>query len=61
MCNSMTNGELCEKLFNCCDCGGNSCGCRGCFSCNACEVCINSEEIWDNTQNKWVLTQKSNL
>lgn len=30
----------CESLFNCCDCGGNECGCRYCFSCNACEQCL---------------------
>lgn len=31
----------CSDTYNCCDCGGNNCGCRGCFSCNACEVCLN--------------------
>ena len=30
--------------FDCCDCGGNDCGCRYCFSCNACEHCKNKTE-----------------
>lgn len=30
----------CSELFNCCDCGGNDCGCRYCFTCMACEFCI---------------------
>lgn len=30
----------CDSLFDCCNCGGNDCGCRYCFSCNACENCI---------------------
>ena len=29
----------CGEMFNCCNCGGNDCGCRYCFSCNACEHC----------------------
>lgn len=29
----------CEVEFDCCDCGGNECGCRGCWSCNACDHC----------------------
>lgn len=29
----------CEELYNCCDCGGNDCGCPYCWSCNACESC----------------------
>lgn len=43
-------GNMCEELdddgcdcsqhYDCCDCGGNDCGCRGCFSCNACEHCM---------------------
>lgn len=28
----------------CCDCGGNGCGCSGCFSCNACDHCRGEEE-----------------
>ena len=38
------SGKTCDELFNCCDCGGNDCGCAYCFSCNACEICINKEE-----------------
>lgn len=30
----------CDDLFNCCDCGGNDCGCPYCWSCNACEECL---------------------
>lgn len=30
----------CDKVLDCCDCGGNSCGCRGCWSCNACDDCL---------------------
>lgn len=34
----------CTDLFDCCDCGGEGCGCNGCFSCNACEACQNDDE-----------------
>jgi len=37
----------CSTLYNCCDCGGNDCGCRYCFSCNACSHC-NPIDIKDN-------------
>ena len=30
----------CSKTFDCCDCGGNNCGCAYCWSCNACEECL---------------------
>lgn len=30
----------CRGLNDCCDCGGNECGCAYCFSCNACESCL---------------------
>ena len=33
----------CFDNFNCCDCGGNDCGCAYCFSCNACDKCLNRE------------------
>lgn len=37
----------CSSLFNCCDCGVSEgdagCGCRYCFSCNACEHCLQEE------------------
>ena len=29
----------CSYLYNCCNCGGNDCGCHYCFGCNACENC----------------------
>ena len=31
-----------EEHYNCCDCGGNDCGCAYCWSCNACEYCKNN-------------------
>lgn len=31
--------EDCNSGYSCCDCGGEGCGCGGCFSCNACEAC----------------------
>lgn len=34
----------CADLYNCCACGAddqeNGCGCRYCFSCNACSTCL---------------------
>lgn len=40
------NGHLhtCASIYNCCDCGGNNCGCAYCWSCNACEYCLSEEE-----------------
>lgn len=37
--------EICDcgDMYNCCDCGGSDCGCGGCWSCNACEDCLNEE------------------
>jgi hypothetical protein len=29
----------CNSHYDCCDCGGNDCGCGYCFSCNCCELC----------------------
>jgi hypothetical protein len=34
----------CEDYFDCCDCGGNDCGCAYCWSCNACEDCLGEDE-----------------
>lgn len=34
----------CDGMYNCCDCGGNDCGCMYCWSCNACDTCLSSEE-----------------
>ena len=34
----------CEDYFDCCDCGGNECGCAYCFSCNACDFCLNDRD-----------------
>lgn len=39
----MTGDYECGDLFDCCDCGGNDCGCAYCFSCNACEECLDDE------------------
>ena len=36
--------KMCEDIYNCCDCGGNDCGCAYCWSCNACENCENDED-----------------
>ena len=33
----------CSEIYNCCDCGGNECGCPYCWSCNACEECLDDE------------------
>ena len=32
----------CGDMFDCCDCGDSEdgCGCSYCYSCNACETCI---------------------
>lgn len=39
------NDGECAHL-NCCDCGEreNGCGCRYCWSCNACDACYNDTE-----------------
>lgn len=37
----------CSEYYNCCDCGikdGDGCGCRYCWSCNACEDCLEDDE-----------------
>ena len=43
----MNNECNCHEIYNCCDCGvrddDRGCGCRGCFSCNACEECLNED------------------
>jgi len=36
----------CAKNYNCCSCGGNDCGCRECFDCNACESCLEFDNDW---------------
>ena len=36
----MNNECNCEVYYDCCDCGGNDCGCGYCWSCNACEECL---------------------
>jgi hypothetical protein len=40
----MSNDCNCSEIYNCCDCGGNDCGCRYCWSCNACEDCLEESE-----------------
>lgn len=41
-------GYTCGTLFDCCDCGYSGdepgCGCRYCFSCNACENCLGDDD-----------------
>ena len=39
----MKTPDVCRDHYNCCDCGGSDCGCRYCFSCNACDYCKNGE------------------
>ena len=34
----------CGVIYTCCDCGDNDCGCAYCWSCNACEDCLNEDE-----------------
>jgi len=43
----MSDVCYCDDMFDCCDCGGNDCGCSYCWSCNACERCLNDD---DNVQ-----------
>jgi hypothetical protein len=41
--NKDETGLTCFELYDCCDCGADNiqcCGCRYCFSCNACEYCL---------------------
>ena len=33
----------CSSMYNCCDCGGNNCGCAYCFSCHACNHCLDDD------------------
>lgn len=35
--------QTCFEQLNCCNCGDNDCGCRYCFSCNACDHCKRDE------------------
>jgi len=35
--------DTCSDYYNCCDCGGYDCGCAYCWSCNACEFCLNDD------------------
>ena len=39
------DGLTCGDMFDCCDCGGvdGGCGCGYCWSCNACDHCLNSQ------------------
>jgi hypothetical protein len=46
-CEHASNGMDCSDMYNCCDCGGdvdNGCGCAYCWSCNACESCLDESE-----------------
>lgn len=42
------NESYCERMFDCCDCGGNDCGCCYCFSCNACDSCLCDDDNCEN-------------
>lgn len=37
----LEGNSKCENIYDCCDCGGNECGCAYCWSCNACDTCRN--------------------
>lgn len=37
--------RTCEDFYDCCDCGGNDCGCAYCWSCNACEECLSEDDL----------------
>lgn len=41
-CDYFADHTDCSAMFNCCDCGGVGCGCHYCWSCNACEHCLNN-------------------
>lgn len=45
--------RTCDDFYNCCSCGtedqDNGCGCRYCFSCNACEACLEDNMAEDGT------------
>jgi hypothetical protein len=43
-CENSNGNYTCSDLFDCCDCGGHDCGCAYCWSCNACEFCLNDDE-----------------
>lgn len=51
----------CEQIYNCCDCGGNDCGCVYCWSCNACEACLNGEDDFIQPQIGQKATTKDGL
>ena len=40
-------GDTCSDYYNCCDCGveegEDGCGCAYCWSCNACDFCLNDD------------------
>lgn len=38
-CEFLDGGATCQNFFDCCDCGGEECGCAYCWTCNACEAC----------------------
>jgi hypothetical protein len=45
-CEWLPHGTRCVDRLTCCDCGdptGDGCGCRYCWSCNACDFCKNAE------------------
>jgi hypothetical protein len=50
----MNDDNLCEcsDHYDCCDCGGYECGCAYCFSCNACEYCLEDDDDEDNDEEK---------
>lgn len=46
----MLREVTCGDLFNCCDCGDAQCGCAYCFSCRACDACLeDNDESCENS------------
>lgn len=40
------SNNTCEKMYDCCDCGSNGCGCNYCWSCNACDIYLEHDNDW---------------
>lgn len=57
----MENNCNCSEIYNCCDCGGNDCGCAYCWSCNACEDCLNEDDDFMQPQIGQKATTKDGL
>jgi hypothetical protein len=45
-----SKGETCGSLFNCCNCGGEECGCAYCYACRRCEACAAEDDPRDDSR-----------